>query len=175
MMLIAVALLIAVGPEQLPGLVRRVGSAVGQFRSMSERLRADFTAGMEELDRATDVKGWTDIATPDFTGRDPAADSARPPNRPKVEDYDPASVEDGISSPESGVLDGAGVDDAIGEDVDAGGVAVADLAAENVVASDVVASDSVANDNDAIGDGSHTWPTVNPDDTLHATDGEPEA
>ncbi len=96
MMLIAVALLIAVGPEQLPGLVRKVGTTVGQFRSLSDRLRSDFTAGMEELDRATDVKGWTELPTPDFTGRDPAADSARPPNRPNVQQYDPASLEDGV-------------------------------------------------------------------------------
>ncbi len=105
MMLIAVALLIAVGPEQLPGLVRRVGSTVGQFRSMSDRLRADFTAGMEELDRVTDVKGWTDIPTPDFTGRDPAADSARPPNRPTAEDYDPAAQEDGVDSASLGPVE----------------------------------------------------------------------
>lgn len=80
MLLIAVALLIAVGPEQLPSLVRRVGQLVGQFRSMSDRLRADFTAGMDELDRATDLNHWTNVPTPDFSASESTLDSSKAPN-----------------------------------------------------------------------------------------------
>ncbi len=65
MMLIAIVLLIAVGPEQLPGVIRRVGRTMGQLKSMSDRLRDDFMAGMNQIDEATDVKSWADkLETP---------------------------------------------------------------------------------------------------------------
>lgn len=65
MMLIAIVLLIAVGPEQLPGLIRRVGRTMGQLKSMSDRLRDDFMTGMNQIEDATDVKSWADkLETP---------------------------------------------------------------------------------------------------------------
>ncbi len=65
MMLIAIVLLIAVGPEQLPGLIRKVGRTMGQLKSMSDRLRDDFMDGMNQIEEATDVKSWADkLETP---------------------------------------------------------------------------------------------------------------
>ncbi len=58
-MVIGLVLLIAVGPEQLPGVIRRVGSMVAQARSMTEGLRSEFMAGLEEIERVTDPDEWT--------------------------------------------------------------------------------------------------------------------
>ncbi len=58
MILIALVLLIAVGPEQLPGVIRRTGKVVGQLKNMSDNLRRDFNASLDEIERAADVKSW---------------------------------------------------------------------------------------------------------------------
>lgn len=58
MILIALVLLIAVGPEQLPGVIRRTGKVVGQLKTMSDNLRRDFNASLDEIERAADVKSW---------------------------------------------------------------------------------------------------------------------
>ena len=58
MIVVALVLLMAVGPEQLPGVIRRVGRGASQIRSMTEGLRSDFMAGMEEIERATDAESW---------------------------------------------------------------------------------------------------------------------
>jgi Tat protein translocase TatB subunit len=63
---IALVLLMAVGPEQLPGVIRRFGQVVGQFRGMTDNLRSEFMAGLDEIERATDVEAWArDGADPD--------------------------------------------------------------------------------------------------------------
>lgn len=59
LLVIGLVLLIAVGPEQLPGVIRRVGSTVAQMRSMTDGLRSEFMAGLDEIERATDVKRWS--------------------------------------------------------------------------------------------------------------------
>lgn len=59
LLIIGLVLLIAVGPEQLPGVIRRVGSTVAQFRSMTDGLRGEFMAGLEEIERATDIEKWS--------------------------------------------------------------------------------------------------------------------
>lgn len=58
MILIALVLLIAVGPEQLPGVIRRTGRVVGQLKTMSDNLRRDFNSSLDEIERAADVKSW---------------------------------------------------------------------------------------------------------------------
>ena len=62
--IVALVLLIAVGPEQLPGVIRRAGRVVSQARSMTEGLRSDFMAGMDEIERATDPNAWAASAGP---------------------------------------------------------------------------------------------------------------
>lgn len=49
-MVIALIALIVVGPEQLPGLMRRAGQFLSQFRSAADGLRDEFMHGVEELD-----------------------------------------------------------------------------------------------------------------------------
>lgn len=58
MIVIALILLMAVGPEQLPGLIRRVGRTVSEVKGMTEGLRAEFMSGLEEIERATDPEAW---------------------------------------------------------------------------------------------------------------------
>ena len=49
-LVIALVALIAVGPEQLPSLMRKMGGYAGQMRSMADGVRSEFMDGMEELD-----------------------------------------------------------------------------------------------------------------------------
>ncbi len=52
-LIIAVAALIVLGPEQLPSALRRFGSALRQFREVSDKMRAEFVSGINELDPTT--------------------------------------------------------------------------------------------------------------------------
>lgn len=52
-LIIAVAALIVLGPEQLPSALRRFGSALRQFREISDKMRTEFVSGMNELDPTT--------------------------------------------------------------------------------------------------------------------------
>lgn len=47
LLLICVLALVVVGPEQLPGLLRKLGHYAGQAKHMSDSLRAEFMAGTE--------------------------------------------------------------------------------------------------------------------------------
>ncbi|NNF55443.1 MAG: hypothetical protein HKN03_13505 [Acidimicrobiales bacterium] len=47
LLLICVLALVVVGPEQLPGLLRKLGQYAGQAKQMSDSLRAEFMAGAE--------------------------------------------------------------------------------------------------------------------------------
>jgi sec-independent protein translocase protein TatB len=59
-LVIGLVLLIVVGPEQLPGLVRRVGHLVSQVRDVTDGLRTEFMAGIEEIEQAADVRSWAE-------------------------------------------------------------------------------------------------------------------
>lgn len=76
LIVIALVLLIAVGPEQLPGLIRRVGQVAGQAREMTDSLRSEFMSGMEELERATDPNAWAASAGPSPDRPQPAIPGA---------------------------------------------------------------------------------------------------
>ncbi len=49
-LVIALIALVVVGPEQLPSVLRKVGKYASQFRSMSNGLRQEFMAGMDQMD-----------------------------------------------------------------------------------------------------------------------------
>lgn len=57
-LVIAVVALIAIGPEQLPGVMRKVGGFVAQARSVTTGLRDEFMSGMDEISDLTDPKAW---------------------------------------------------------------------------------------------------------------------
>ena len=58
-LVIALVALIVVGPEQLPGLIRRIGYYAGQIRSMTDGLRQEFMAGIEEIEEITEAANPT--------------------------------------------------------------------------------------------------------------------
>ncbi len=49
LLVIALVALVVVGPEQLPGLMRRAGRTANQVRSMSINLRDEFMRGVDEI------------------------------------------------------------------------------------------------------------------------------
>lgn len=57
---LGVVLLVFVGPEQLPTVVRRAGQLIGQLRTVSERLKGDFMSSMAEIESAADPRSWQD-------------------------------------------------------------------------------------------------------------------
>ena len=57
-LVIAMVALIAVGPEQLPGVLRKIGGFVAQARSMTAGLRDEFMSGLDEVSDAANPKTW---------------------------------------------------------------------------------------------------------------------
>lgn len=49
-LVIALIALVVVGPEQLPSVLRKAGKYASQLRSMSNGLRQEFMAGVDEMD-----------------------------------------------------------------------------------------------------------------------------
>jgi sec-independent protein translocase protein TatB len=71
-LVIAVAALIFVGPEQLPSVVRKVGRYAAQLRTMATGMRDEFMAGMdgmdgglEDLRNLTKPENWLGTGTSD--------------------------------------------------------------------------------------------------------------
>ena len=61
MLVIGLVALIVVGPEQLPGLIRRIGRTVAQVRSMTDGIKDEFMATVDEND---DLKDLTNVMDP---------------------------------------------------------------------------------------------------------------
>jgi sec-independent protein translocase protein TatB len=93
-LLIALLALIVVGPEQLPGLLRKLGYYAAQARQMSTSLRAEFMAGAEPfqdsvrefqrgmtdfshtLSDAADPKKWAEGTPNDESGQSAGSETA---------------------------------------------------------------------------------------------------
>ena len=57
-LVIALVALIAVGPEQLPSVLRKAGKAMAQVRSMTMGLREEFMSGLDEVKDVGDPDKW---------------------------------------------------------------------------------------------------------------------
>jgi sec-independent protein translocase protein TatB len=57
-LVIAMVALIAVGPEQLPTVLRKIGRVVAQVRSMTSSLRDEFMAGLDDVSDAANPNSW---------------------------------------------------------------------------------------------------------------------
>ncbi len=64
-LVIALLALIVVGPEQLPGVLRKAGRYATQVRSMTTGLRDEFMAGIDEID----PNNWVDDEENKIEGR----------------------------------------------------------------------------------------------------------
>lgn len=152
MILIALVLLIAVGPEQLPGVIRRTGKVVGQLKTMSDNLRRDFNSSLDEIERAADVKSWVgpelestvesvkDAATEPFKtdlGVDGSTKVSDIWSRPAAND-DAAEAE-ATATDGDDVDDGDDIDDGDGDDLDAAAETNRDSDGDDAGAADEVA------------------------------------
>ncbi len=130
MLVVAIVLLIAVGPEQLPGVIRKVGQMVSQFRGMTEGIRAEFMSGLDEIERAADPREWA---------KDEPSSN---PEATKVDDLDDRS-DSGEPADEAGVTDDF---DDLGDEADDFADDVDDLGDE------AEGTDDLADDFDDLGD-----------------------
>jgi sec-independent protein translocase protein TatB len=71
---IGVVALIAIGPKELPGVLRTVGQYMGKVRRMASEFQSQFQEAMREAEMADikkSVDEMTESATKQFTGFDP--------------------------------------------------------------------------------------------------------
>ncbi len=74
LVVIGVVALIAIGPKELPGVLRTVGQYMGKVRRMASEFQSQFQEAMREAEMADikkSVDEMTDAATKQFTGFDP--------------------------------------------------------------------------------------------------------
>ncbi|MEM8922919.1 MAG: twin-arginine translocase TatA/TatE family subunit [Actinomycetota bacterium] len=118
-LVIAVIALLAIGPEQLPGVMRKIGGFVSQARSVTTGLRDEFMSGMDGLSEVTDLakpESWMGSGSEDdpivprgYAGRS----SAAPGNRTGTSTGTPADDVDTDADPapstngDNGAVDGA--------------------------------------------------------------------
>jgi sec-independent protein translocase protein TatB len=57
-LVIAMVALIAVGPEQLPSVMRKVGGFVAEARAMTTGLRDEFMSGLDEVNDLANPEKW---------------------------------------------------------------------------------------------------------------------
>lgn len=102
-LVIVIVALIAVGPDQLPDVVRKLGRWASQFRSMTSGLRTEFMAGIDEIE-ASVREPMEEISA---TFREPAAELKR-----VIEDPDgTAKSDDAAKSGDAAKSDGGSASD----------------------------------------------------------------
>src|SRR4029434_10125814 len=74
LLIIGVVALIAIGPKELPGVLRTVGQYMGKVRRMASEFQSQFQEAMREAEMADikkSVDELTQLATKHFTDFDP--------------------------------------------------------------------------------------------------------
>ena len=74
LLVIGIVALIAIGPKELPGVLRAVGNYMGKIRRMASEFQGQFQEAMREAEMADlkkSVDEMTDSATKGFTDFDP--------------------------------------------------------------------------------------------------------
>ena len=74
LLVIGIVALIAIGPKELPGVLRAVGTYMGKIRRMASEFQGQFQEAMREAEMADlkkSVDEMTDSATKSFTDFDP--------------------------------------------------------------------------------------------------------
>jgi sec-independent protein translocase protein TatB len=118
-LLIGIVALIAIGPKELPGVLRTVGQMIGKVRRMANEFQGQFQEALREADIA-DLKKHADDIVSDVSKYDPLAETQKElekslepvaygdlePGTPKV-----AGTE--VQAPGSGATDGAQLPQAI--------------------------------------------------------------
>ncbi len=73
---IGVVALIAIGPKELPGVLRTLGQAMAKIRRMASEFQGQFNEAMREAEMA-DLKKDVEAATTGFSNFDPLADTKK--------------------------------------------------------------------------------------------------
>ena len=124
-LLIGIVALIAIGPKELPGVLRTVGQMIGKVRRMANEFQGQFQEALREADIA-DIKKHAEDLVSDvskydplsetkndiektFTLPDPMADSAQPASA--AEHFNPDDP--ALPPPAGGVTDGAKLPDGV--------------------------------------------------------------
>jgi len=113
-LVIAMVALIAVGPEQLPSLLRKIGRFVSQARSVTSNLRDEFMSGLDEVNELADPEKWMGSGSDDdpVVPRGYAEQKQRPATNPNQRrSSDPAISSDPPAS--NGGSDGAADSDSV--------------------------------------------------------------
>ena len=76
LVVIGIVALIAIGPKELPGVLRTLGQAMGKLRRMASEFQGQFQEAMREAEMA-DLKKDVEAATTGFTNFDPLADTKK--------------------------------------------------------------------------------------------------
>ena len=76
LVVIGVVALIAIGPKELPGVLRTAGQWMGKIRRMASEFQGQFQEAMREAEMA-DVKKQVEETTSSFTNFDPLADTRK--------------------------------------------------------------------------------------------------
>ncbi len=76
LVVIGVVALIAIGPKELPGVLRTLGQAMGKVRRMASEFQGQFNEAMREAEMA-DIKKTVEDTTSSFTHFDPLADTKK--------------------------------------------------------------------------------------------------
>ena len=96
LVVIGVVALVAIGPKELPGLLRTVGQAVGKLRRMAGDFQNQFNDAMREADMADAQKMISDIKS-DFSTTMTGSSSMSPPIvMPSNTDQDPTRAGESI-------------------------------------------------------------------------------
>ena len=99
LLVIGVVALIAIGPKELPGVLRAVGHWMGKIRRMASEFQGQFQEAMREAELADVKKQFDDMTsvTGDLTKFDPLADVQKDVER--VVTTEPAPVAEAATTP----------------------------------------------------------------------------
>jgi sec-independent protein translocase protein TatB len=105
LVVIAVVALIAIGPKELPGVLRSAGQWMGKIRKMAAEFQGQFQEAMREAEMAdlkkhaddlnTMAKGLTSDLTSTFDSYDPLKESQTATAKPPAADATPVAAASG--------------------------------------------------------------------------------
>ncbi len=133
MVVIGIIVLLAVGPEQLPSVIRKVGQLVSQIRSVTDGFKSDFMAGIEEIEQAADLDKLSEKIVDPFN---PATFEAQSKMSKRSPDNDEAAFDDSVYANRAGQESTDSVDADADADADPDADADADADADSDIGSD---------------------------------------
>jgi sec-independent protein translocase protein TatB len=118
-LLIGIVALIAIGPKELPGVLRSVGQMLGKVRRMASEFQGQFQEALREADIA-DLKKHADDIVSDVSNFDPLSETAKDIEKSfTLPDPMASNLADPVPPvPSDGVTDGAKLPDGVLPSID---------------------------------------------------------